>query len=226
MIRADLNLLADPNCRPWGERSCAAPEARQSEAERDENPGKASLFAAGADPVLGAGERKGRGGRSTVRRRRRPRAARRLPAPRPARAGALRAPPGASERRRLRQDPAPQRRRRRAARPALRRRRRARARRETSDALARPRRPAAQPRPRPDRDAAARLDLALPDPNGLASSLKACQGRAIRSLRPQRPLPWRSPPSRTPQRPKPKSSRSGCSTSSSPSGCAGRGPCR
>ena len=43
--------------------------------------------------------------------------------------------------------------------------------------MARPRRPAAQPRPEPDIDAAARLDLALPDPNGLASSLKACAGQ-------------------------------------------------
>ena len=77
------------------------------------------------------------------------------------------------------------------------------------------------------RDAAARLDLALPDPNGLAASLQGLRrgGRSGLCSR-ARPPPWRSPPSRTPQRPKPKSSPSGCSTSSSPSGCAGRGPCR
>ena len=40
--------------------------------------------------------------------------------------------------------------------------------------MAGPRRPAAEPRRRPARHAAARLDLAPPDPNGLASSLKAC----------------------------------------------------
>ena len=62
----------------------------------------------------------------------------------------------------------------RAARPALRRRRPARARRDPAryGAIAPP---AAEPRPRPDRDAAARLDLAV-DPNGLAASLKACAG--------------------------------------------------
>ena len=42
----------------------------------------------------------------------------------------------------------------------------------------------------------------------------------------QRPPPWHSPPSRTPQRPPPKFSRFGCSTWSSPFDCAGHGPCR
>ena len=130
-------------------------------------------------------------------------------------AGALRAAPGASERRGLRQDPAPQRRRRRAARPALRRRRRLgpAAKLLRCGAIS----PAGRPASTPSRlaAAAARLDLAPPDPNGLASSLKACAGRGRSGLgRGQEPPPWRSPPSRTPQPPKPKSSPSGCSTSS------------
>ena len=68
----------------------------------------------------------------------------------PPAAGALRARLALKSAAASRQDPAPQRRRRRAARPALRRWRRARARREPFVALARPRRPAAQPRPEPD----------------------------------------------------------------------------
>ena len=75
------------------------------------------------------------------------------------------------------------------------------------------------------RDVAARLDLAV-DPNGLAASLKACVGEgdpvsaaakaagAVFSAVPDAPAPT------------PKSLRFGCSTRSSPSGCAGRGPCR
>ena len=49
--------------------------------------------------------------------------------------------------------------------------------------------------------AAAALDLALPDPNGLASSLKACAGEGdpVSAAAQGRRL-WRSPPSRTPQR--------------------------
>ena len=49
---------------------------------------------------------------------------------------------------------------------------------------------------------------------GGRSGLSRRQGRRLRLLR----------SSRTPQRPKPKSLRYGCSTSRSPSGCAGRGP--
>jgi hypothetical protein len=55
---------------------------------------------------------------------------------------------------------------------------------------------------------------------------RIAQGRAIRSLPPPRPPPSPSPSSRTPQQPKPKSSPFGCSIWSSPSACAGRGPCR
>ena len=74
VIRADLDLLADPPPDP-GERVPAPPAKRaRAKTSRGENPGTASLSAAGADPGLGAGERKGRGGRSAVRRRRRARA--------------------------------------------------------------------------------------------------------------------------------------------------------
>ena len=66
VIRADLDLARRPACRPRGGRSCAAPAARASQADHRENPGNPSLSAAGADPRLGAGERKGRGGRSPV----------------------------------------------------------------------------------------------------------------------------------------------------------------
>ena len=73
-------------------------------------------------------------------------------------------------------------------------------------------------------DAAARLELAVDrtacgEPEGLRRG-----GRSGFGGRKSR-LP-RSPPSQTPQPPKPKSLRYGCSTSPSPSGCAGRGPCR
>jgi Protein of unknown function (DUF1403) len=74
-------------------------------------------------------------------------------------------------------------------------------------------------------DTAARLDLAV-DPDGLASSLKACAGEGIRSRRPSRPPLWRLPAPRTPQRPPPKFWRFGYSTWSSRFGCAGRGRCR
>jgi hypothetical protein len=70
-------------------------------------------------------------------------------------------------------------------------------------------------------DAAARLDLALPDANGVALSLKACAGEGDPVRRPQRPPPWRSPPSRTPQRPHPKFLRFGCLISPLPFGSAG-----
>ena len=89
------------------------------------------------------------------------------------------------------------------------------------------RRPAAQPRPRPDlrRGGAARPRSAGPErprsqPEGLRrggrSGFGGRQGRRPGVLR----LPGR------PSAPKPKFSRFGCSTSPSPSGCAGRGPCR
>ena len=74
MIRADLDLLADRTPDPLDTRSCAAREARASQDEPGESPGKADVSAAGAGPGLGAGERKGRAGRSAVLRRRRPRA--------------------------------------------------------------------------------------------------------------------------------------------------------
>ena len=76
------------------------------------------------------------------------------PAPRSARRRRAALPPGASERRGLRQDPAPQRRRRRAARPALRRRRPARARGEplvSSGATSPAGRPASTPAGSPTR---------------------------------------------------------------------------
>ena len=176
VIRADLDLLADPP--PDLQERLPAPPAKRARAKpsHGENPGTASLSAAGADPGLGAGERKGRGGRSAVCRRRRARFARRLPAPRPARRRGAARPPGAAERRRLRQNPAPQRRRSRAARPPLRRRRPARARGEPPVAVARWRRPAAQPRPRPDLRRGGAARPGCPDPNGLAASLKACAG--------------------------------------------------
>ena len=71
VIRADLDLLADPPPDPGERVPAPLREARASEAEPGESPGTAGVSAAGADPGLGAGERKGRGGRSAVRRRRR-----------------------------------------------------------------------------------------------------------------------------------------------------------
>ena len=85
--------------------------------------------------------------------------------------------------------------------------------------------PSLDPRPDRRRGGAARPGSAGPERPRIQPE-ELAQGRAIRSPPPPRPPPWRSPPSRTPQPPKPKSSRSGCSTWSSPSGCAGRGPCR
>ena len=225
VIRADLDLLADPPPDLRGARSCAAREAGASQDEPGENPGTASLSAS-ADPGLGAGERKGRGGRSAVRRRRRPRAARRLSC------AATRPPPG-------RCAPAS---RCRAPRPPP----RSCASTPTKARCATCASPSATPLgPAANllslwRDLAGRppsLDPGRISRRGGARSTWLCrperprsqpeglaQGRAIRSRRPPRPPPCRSPPSRTPQPPKPKSSRSGCSTWSSPSGCAGRGP--
>ena len=76
-------------------------------------------------------------------------------------------------------------------------------------------------------DAAARLDLALLDPISFSVEPEGLRrgGRSGLGGRESRRR-WPSPPSRTPQRPNPKSWRSGHSTWSSPSGCAGRGPCR
>ena len=126
----------------------AAQEARASRADPSERPGTQNL-SAGADPGLGASRRKGRGGRSAILRRR-ARLARFLPALRPAVSRGAALPLGLAERRGLRQDPARQHGRSRAARPALRCLRTARARGEPFVAMARSRRPAAQPRPRPD----------------------------------------------------------------------------
>ena len=177
VIRADLTPRS-PTRPPTPTRAFPRRLRQRARAKPDhgESPGKASLSAPGAGPVVGAGERKGRAGRSPLLRRRRARLARRFPAPRSARRRRAALAPRAAERRRLRQDPAPQRRRRRAARPALRRRRR----------RARPRgsfgsggsSPAGRPASTPAglAAAAAALDLALLDPNGLASSLKACAG--------------------------------------------------
>ena len=139
-------------------------------------PERHSLSAAGVGPGLGAGERKGRGGRSPVRRRRRPRASRRLScAHDPPAAGALRSrlalqsAAASAKILRLNADEA-----------ALR---------DLRFAVGDPLGPAANllslwrdlagrpPSLDPGRirDAAARLDLAV-DPNGLAASLKACAG--------------------------------------------------
>ena len=126
VIRADLDprsptRLADAR---RGRFRAVAAGARGPRRDLNESPGTASLSAAGAGPGLGAGKRKGRGGRSPVCRRRRPRAARRLSAPDPPAAGALRSrlalqsAAASAKILRLNADAA------RAARPALRRRRR------------------------------------------------------------------------------------------------------
>ena len=60
------------------------------------------------------------------------------------------------------------------ARPALRHRRRRQSRGKAAPAVERPRRPPICVPRRPSRHVAALLDLSLPDPNGLASSLKDC----------------------------------------------------
>ena len=176
VIRADLDLLADRPPDPL--ERVPAPPAKRARAKPNpgENPGTASLSAAGAGPGLGAGERKGRAGRSAVRRRRRPRSARRLSCARdPPAAGALRArlalQSAAASAKILRLN---------ADEGALR---------DLRFAVGDPLGPAAKllalwrdlagrpPSLDPGRilDAAARLDLAV-DPNGLASSLKACAG--------------------------------------------------
>ena len=178
MIRADLDLLADRTSRPWGARSCAAPRrARErSRARRKPRNGRpfpppapvpawarASGRAGEGDPLFAAGA--GLALLDAFLRRD------------PPAAGALRSRLALHERRGLRQDPAPQRRR--SARCAT-----------CASPSATPLGPAANlcslwrdlagrpPSLDPGRiaDAAARLDLALPDPNGLAASLKACAG--------------------------------------------------
>ena len=177
-------------------------------------------------PDLGVGERKGRAGRSAVFRRRLPRAPRRASAPRPAlrRRAALppRAEGAAASAKILRLN---------ADEGALR---------DLRFAVGEELLPAARllwlwrdlasraPSLDPGRifDVAARLELALPDPNGLASSLKACAGEGNPVSAAAQAAASPSPPSRTPQRPKPKSSPSGCSTWSSRSGSGGRGPFR
>ena len=123
VIRADLTLVPDPPADPGAPFLRRSGKRARAKTQPRENPGTASLSAAGAVPGLGAGGRKGRAGRPSVLRRRRARFARRASAPRPARRRGAALAPGASERRCLRQNPAPQRRRRRAARPPLRRRR-------------------------------------------------------------------------------------------------------
>ena len=178
VICADPHLLADPPADL--EESVTAPlrEARASEAEHCESPGTAGLSAADASSGLGAGERKGRGGRSAVLRRRRPRLARR------ASSAAIRPPPArCAPAWRFRAPPPPPKSC--ASTPTQ-------ARCATCvSPPAKPLGPAARPpvgcgamlasRP-PSLDpgrivaAAARLDLAV-DPNGLASSLKACAGQ-------------------------------------------------
>ena len=72
-------------------------------------------------------------------------------------------------------------------------------------------------------DAAARLDLAV-DPNGLAASLRACAGQGIRFRRPLSAAALAF--SACPGRPSAEAEILALwrSTSSSPSGCAGRGP--
>jgi Protein of unknown function (DUF1403) len=74
--------------------------------------------------------------------------------------------------------------------------------------------------------AAAALDLAV-DPNGLAPRLKACAGEGdpVSAAAKAAAFTFSAFPD-APAPPKPKSSPFGCSTSSSPSGCAGPGPCR
>ena len=74
--------------------------------------------------------------------------------------------------------------------------------REAPSAVARPRRPAAQPRRRPARRRGGRARSCRGQrerPRGKPARTEPGQG--IRSRRPPRPLPWRSRPSRTPPRP-------------------------
>ena len=96
----------------------------------------------------------------------------------PPAAGALRARLALKSAAASAKNPARQRRRSRAARPPASPSATAQARREPFDALARLRRPTTPLASTQAEifDAAARLDLALPDPSGLAASLKACAG--------------------------------------------------
>jgi hypothetical protein len=75
-------------------------------------------------------------------------------------------------------------------------------------------------------DAAARLDLTLPGANGLALSLKACSGEGdpVSAAAKAAALAFSAVPDAP--APPPKFLPSGRSTWSSPSGSAGRGPCR
>ena len=86
-------------------------------------------------------------------------------------------PPGLAERRRFSKNPARQRRRSRAARSSLRHRRPARARGRPLVALARRRRPAAQPRPEPGFLTRRRGSTWPVGLDGLATSLKTCAGQ-------------------------------------------------
>ena len=176
MIRANLDGLADLPPNPTERLPAPLGEARESEAEHGESPGMAGLSGAAAGPVLGAAQRKGRGGRTPVRRRGRARSHRRASAPRSARAGALRS--------RLALQSAA------ASAKILRLNADAAALRDLRFALGDELSPAAKllslwrdlgvrpPSLDPGRilTATAALDLALPDPNGLASSLKDCAG--------------------------------------------------
>ena len=86
--------------------------------------------------------------------------------------------------------------------------------------------PAPQPRSRPDcrRSSAARPGCGLERPRSEPEGLRRRGRSGLRGRKRRRPGVLA--PSRTPQQPKPKSWRSGRSTSPLPSGCAGRGPCR
>ena len=217
VIRADLDPRSRP-ASPTRRRSRSRAGCRQSaraKTDLGESPGTASLSAAGGGSGLGAGERKGRGGRAPVLRRGQPCLARRLPAPRPARRrgaalSAWRSQSAAASAKilRLNADAA------RAARPALRRRRRRPGRGEAASAVARPRRPAAQPRPRPAcrRRGAARPGRGPERPRGKPEGLRRGGRSGFRGRQGRRPAVFA--PSRTPQPPTPKFWRFGRSISS------------
>ena len=229
VIRADLDPRSptrSPTSATAVRRAARAKRARASRTSA-KAPGTASLSAAGGGPGLGAGERKGRGGRSPVRRRRRPRPARRRPAratrPPPGRCApawrfrAPRPPPkscaSTPTQARCATCASP------SATPPGPRRNCC-----SCGATSPPGRPASTPAGSPPRRRGStfpcRPERPRVKPEGLRRGGRSgFRGRA-------RPPPSPSPPSRTPQRPKPKSSPFGCSTSPSPSGCAGRGPCR
>ena len=227
VIRADLDPRS-PTRPPTSARAFAAPLRRSARDEPDlgESPGNASLSAAAPIPAWArASGRAGEGDPlffagaglalldACLRRD-------------PPAAGALRAAPGASERRGLRQDPAPQRRRSRAARPALRRRRRPGAGREAPSALARPRRPAAQPRPRPARrrGGRARSGRGPERPRGQPEGAQRAGRSGLGRRQGGRPGLLRLPgrPSGRSRNPRPL----GVRHRHRASGCAGRGPCR